>query len=77
MEYNFSFVSTFLTTSNSMITIETYTRLYVNYEELDFAYEDVNNPITFDGITSYIILGGLSLIGVAFVSVILKKEQKN
>lgn len=30
-------------TSNSMITIETFTRLFVNYEELDFAYEDVNN----------------------------------
>ena len=30
-------------TSNAMITIETYTRLYVNYEELEFTYEDVNN----------------------------------
>lgn len=44
------------------------------------AYEDVqnvDNPKTFDGISLYIILGGLSLIGIAFVSVILKKEQKN
>ena len=31
------------TDTNSMITIEAFTRIYVNYEDLEFTYEDVNN----------------------------------
>ncbi len=31
------------TNSTSMITIEAFTRIYVNYEDLEFTYEDVNN----------------------------------
>ena len=41
------------------------------------AYEDVNNPKTFDGITSYIILGGLSLVALIAVSVVAKKKAFN
>ncbi len=29
--------------TNSMITIESFTRIYVNYEDLDFVYDDVSN----------------------------------
>lgn len=29
--------------TNSIITIEAFTRIYINYEDLDFTYEDVNN----------------------------------
>ena len=42
------------------------------------AYEDVknvDNPKTFDSASLYIILGGLSLIGLATVSVLLKKRN--
>lgn len=44
------------------------------------AYEDVqnnSNPETFDGIISYILLGGLSLISLIAVSVIAKKKAFN
>lgn len=44
------------------------------------AYEDVldvNNVKTFDGITSYIILGGLSLVALIAVSVVTKKKAFN
>lgn len=42
------------------------------------AYEDVlnvTNPDTSDGIGLYIILGALSLVGVAVVSIVFKKQQ--
>ncbi len=31
------------TDTNSMVTIESFTRIYVNYEDLEFTYSDVNN----------------------------------
>ncbi len=43
----------------------------------DKAVENANTPQTFDGVSSYMILGGIALLGIAGLCVYIKKRQIN